>query len=338
MIKKITTVVIILSLAFVSGFAVFYLVREGYLANSKEEDFRSISVAHIKSDMLANFVLRFAESQGIFQKYGLDVEIIEVEDLIHQRLLTREMDLFVVPTTITNLYFLPNTEIRWIGNIAGHYGGYLIGRYEESEAERISKIGVARIEAIDNFRIRMILRSLGINLERIETVSDLGDNVKEDMMRFGEVDLVFVESIVTAERLESAGFHVWNTENFRDGLNYSAPHIFIMDQTARDRRDDVQSFITASYEAIETILNDEETAVRILAEEMNINRPMAQRLYAEYRPALEKNDYIPSLEKIKPLLPFILDIDRTFRVEKDPQFLLLTEFAERAMEDLGIER
>lgn len=337
MIKRviITTTAIVLLL--LSGFYLVGLMSDSEVSDGTEE-LESISVSYSESDLLSRFVLRFAHREGLFEKNGLNVDIISSENSIHELLLTRQTDVIIGPTTLFNFHFLPNVEMRWIGNVAGHYNGFLVSRYEEVNIGNVSKVGVGRSESIDNFRMTMILRSMGLDPEEMEMVTDLGDSSKEELMRLGEIDIAIIERVDVAQRMEDFGFHLWDMAELRDGINYSAPHIITLDETIDGKSSEMQRFVTAMIEAVELAMVDERAAMRVMMDEMMIDRELAEILYRQYGLAFADRDYVPSLEKLEPVIPFVLDLDRSFRVNKDPESLLSPEFAERAIDLLGIER
>ncbi len=311
----------------------FDFVQEGDEIAERE----SLKVAYIESDLLSLFIIRFAEREGLFEKHDLDVEIIPVNNFAHELLLTGQTDILVGPTTLISFYYLPSVNMRWLGNLAGHYSGFIVSRYEESNVANIAKVGIAREESLDNFRIRMMFRSLNIDPDEMETVSDLGDAFKAEMMRLGEIDIAIIERLDIAQRLEVSGFYIWNMENFRKDINYSAPHILTLQERINEKESAIQNFVTASYEAVELAKTDEEAVLRIMMDEMMINRETARAGYQQYIIAFEEKDHIPTLEKINSVLPFVFEIDKLFRVQKDPEGLLFPEFAQRAVDILGID-
>ncbi len=337
MIKKLTIASFVAISLFLVGFYLVDFLRDnGIIVTSPERG--PMTVSYIESDLLSGFVLNFAKREGIFEKYGLDIEMKSSENFVHEMLLTRQADVVVGPTTLMNFYFLPDVEMRWLGNVAGHYSGFLVSRYAENETGNIGKVGVARPESLDNFKMRMILRTIGIDPDRMEYTIDLGDSLKGEMLRLGEIDVALIERVDVAQRLGESGFHIWEMDRFREGINYSAPHILTLEETIVAKGPEVRIFVMALFEAVETIMADEDAALRVMMNEMMIDGELAEVLYRQYRVAFEDRDYVPSFERIEPVIPFVLDLDRAFRVNKDPEGILFTGFAEEAVEALGIER
>ncbi len=335
MIKKLTIAILVAISLFLGGFYLADFLRgNGIIETPSERE--PLLVSHIESDLLSLFVLNFAQREGLFEKHGIDVEIISSENLVHEMLLNRQTDVVVGPTTLMNFHFLPDVEMRWLGNVAGHYNGFLVSRYAENERANIGKVGIARPESIDNFRIRTMLRTIGIDPDAMEYAIDLGDSLKGEMLRLGEIDIALIERVDIAQRLEDSGFHIWDMDGFREGINYSAPHILALEETIIIKESEVRSLVKALFEAVELVMADENVALRAIMNEMMVDSELAEVLYEQYRIAFEKRDYIPSLERIEPVIPLILDLDRSLRVNKNPEGIIFTEFAEEAVAALGI--
>lgn len=120
-------IIIILSILMICG-AVFVFRKRSSLNVEPKKDFASI--AYNESDLMSRFVVRFAEREGLFEKNGLDVEIISKENFVYVPLFSDEVDLVIGPTSLIDFYFSPSVEMRWIGNLASRYNGYLVSREE----------------------------------------------------------------------------------------------------------------------------------------------------------------------------------------------------------------
>ncbi|MGB3988503.1 MAG: ABC transporter substrate-binding protein [Minisyncoccales bacterium] len=326
-------IIIILSILMICG-AVFVFRKRSSLNVEPKKDFASI--AYNESDLMSRFVVRFAEREGLFEKNGLDVEIISKENFVYVPLFSDEVDLVIGPTSLIDFYFSPSVEMRWIGNLASRYNGYLVSREEYGSVSNIKRVGVSRERSIDTLKVEMVLKSMGV--EGVEKISELSNDSKSRLLKEGKIDMALIDRPDIVEDLLNSGFYIWDIKDFHGGINYQAPHLFTIQKNIEKKEDEIARLVKSLVEAVELTIEDRDAAVKVLSREMGVDIEQADNLYQDYREIFLERDYIPSLDKIRPTLPFIISSDGPRVADRDLTDLIVSVFIKKAINQLGISK
>ena len=252
------------------------------------EPFRLI-VTDLETPLVPNSVMDLAETLGYFDREGVDVELVRVQqtpsavaalqagegdmanisvDAALQLVGRGQMQLKAVTSPNKSLPFLiaAKQDVRTPPDLAGR------------------SFGVGRVGSLDHSLSAMVLEKLGVDLEKLDFVAIGQPNVRGQALAAGQIDATTMSIGVWLSLPDKAGLHVLVDQ---DAYYAAAPVVnkvnVVTDEVLSARRDEVVAVVQALAKASRDFAADPGSWVEAMAEARpDVDRATLETLADEF--------------------------------------------------------
>lgn len=255
----------------VSGLFAVALAVLGSAAAAQADPFRLI-VTHLEPPLVPNSVMDLAEELGYFDRAGVDVELVRVQqtpsalaamqagdgdmanisvDALLQLVARGEQNLRAVISPNKSLPFLiaAKDEIETPGDLVGR------------------SFGVGRIGSLDHSLSAEVLESQGVDMDDLQIVSLGQPNVRGQALVAGQIDATTMSIGVWTSLPDKEGLHVLVSA---DDYYAAAPVVnkvnVVTTRALQERPEDVEAVIRALIEISRDVAEDPRIWVDAMAE------------------------------------------------------------------------
>ena len=246
-------------------------------------------------------ILWVTKEAGIFQKNGLDVELLYISTtLLSQALVSGSVDIggvSGVPAVTSNL---EGSDVVILAS-ASTTGSlvYLVSAKEITRAEQLEgkKIGVTRLGSNAHFILRLALRELGISEKRVSVLQLESSANMLVALQKGNID-AFTTTEEYRFAAQKLGFNVL-VDLRKLGIKTLAGDLFARRDFIQKNEEAVRRFVRAIVEGIHYYKTHKSRSMEIMARYMRAKDPEMVRVgYDFYAPVYSAKPY-PNLEGIK---------------------------------------
>ncbi len=217
-------------------------------------------------------VLWVTKEAGIFQKNGLDVELLFIQSasLMAQALAGQSLPIAIMSGAtamegqLNGGDFLILLMLKKTPALT-----YIVGSKSISKAEQLKnkKLGISRFGSVSDFLLRMALRELGIDANKEVNILQIGGTpLRTAALQSGTIDatVLTVEEKVAAEKF---GINVL-FDLRRLGLEFFTNDVVTTRRFLRQEEDTVRKFIKAMVEGIHYYKTRKKESIAIMAKYM----------------------------------------------------------------------
>ena len=243
-----------------------------------------------------------AKEAGIFQRRGLDVELVYIASGSRaiQTLLGGSIDVAAIGGPAGVDARLAGADTVYIAIPVNKVLVFTVAdpQIQRVEELRGKSIGVTRIGTVTDFFTRVFLRQNGLVPDRDVMIRQMGGlpeivaGLKAGQIQGGTFGFPAVLHAKTA------GFHVLVDYNVQ-GFRYPLSSVVVTEKLLRTRESAVRAFLEAHIEAVHRFKTDPNFAMNVIGKyTATSDRVMLEETQRVYAPALERIPY-PNIEDMK---------------------------------------
>ncbi len=264
-----------------------------------------------------------AKEAGIFQKNGLDVQIVYFRGgtITAMALVARETPISQVsgPPIVSAILKGADAVVIAGGNVVSEY--WLMSRPEIKTAEQLKggSIAIANFGGQADFISRIALQRLGLTPVKDVAILQIG-TVPERLsaLEKGRVQAAMLNPPDNVMAQKRGFYSLMNVRLPYQGVGVSTTRTFI-----RDNPDIVRRYVRSQIEAVHRIKTDRETGLKVLAKYLaSTDKEILEMTYDDIRSdeKLSPKQY-PTLEGIKNILGPLAETDPKAKAAKPEDFV-----------------
>ena len=243
-----------------------------------------------------------AKEAGIFQRHGLDVELVYIASGSRaiQTLLGGSIDVAAIGGPGGVDAKLAGADTVYIAIPVNQVLVFTVAepRIQRVEELRGKSIGVTRVGTVTDFFTRVFLRQNGLVPDRDVMIRQMG-GLPEIVagLKAGQIDggTFGFPAVLHAK---AAGFHVLVDYNVQ-GFRYPLSSVVVTEKLLRTRESAVRAFLESHIEGVHRFKTDPNFATKVIGKYTNTaDRAMLEETQRVYAPALERIPY-PNVEDMK---------------------------------------
>lgn len=224
-----------------------------------------VSYVSISGSMLPVWI---AKDEGIYDKYGLDAELIYIAGAVKvaEALLAGEVDVGATGASSAMGPGLEGADLVMVGSWTSKLAfSAVVGSNVQSVADlRGKRFGTVRRGSNSEIWATAVMGKFGLEVERDFTISPIGGQPEQvAALQNGAIDVAVLVP-PTNLRARKLGFQeLLSAREY--GLEFANVGPVISRRYLRDRPDAVDHFLRASAEAVAMLYNEPETALAVLS-------------------------------------------------------------------------
>ena len=272
-----------------------------------------------------SFPLYVAEQEGLFEKHGVDVEIIEFQSASDQSVAYEagELDGMMTDMIVQSLVNKSSGE-DGMKTVAMAFGGdasegrFLVASSPDSGIREPSQLAGKKIGISENtmmeYLVGSYLEDLDIDLSTVEFVNIPKLTLRLDLLMEGsDIQAAILPDPLAIEAESRGCFPV--IDDTKLGKNYSQSVVTLRSSLIGDGKGTLQAFVGAYNEAIEMINADPDSFLELFYEKANV----APALQGRYSVPSYTPDCVPSPEDVERIEAFMVKkglLDQPFSYEE----------------------
>lgn len=243
-----------------------------------------------------------AKEAGIFQKHGLDVELVYIAagSRAVQTLVGGSIDIAAIGGPAGVDAKLAGADTIYIAIPVNRVIVFTVAQPQIQRVEELrgKSIGVTRVGTVTDFFTRIFLRQNGLVPDKDVMIRQMGGlpetvaGLKAGLIEGGTFGFPAVL------HAQAAGFRVLVDYN-KSGYRYPLSSVIVTQKLLRSRESAVRKFLEAHIEAVHRFKTDPEFAMKVIGKYTNTtDRAMLEETQRVYAEALERVPY-PNIEDMK---------------------------------------
>jgi len=286
----------------------------------------------ITGEQSAFYIIR---ESGMFQKYGLDPEIIFLDSgtIAVQAMLSGEIQLGLLGATAAITSNLHGSDIRIIAGMINSLTYILMSDPKITRPEQLkgAKIAISRFGSLSDFGARLALKRLNVPLSDV-TLLQLGGGQTSRLaaLKSGVVQAAIFAPPITRVAREQGYYPM--LDMMKDKLEYAGSAIAASGVFLREKPDVAARFMRAYVAGIHYAKTHKDESMRVTARymklDMNKDRASLEETYNIFIQDVVQRKPYPTLEGIQRVLDQIAETDPKAKTARPEQFIdtrLLTE-------------
>ena len=232
--------------------------------------------------------LWIGKDNGIFEKYGLDVNLVVIRsgNTAVSALVTGDIDVLGGPASTAMLATEAGLPVTIIGTFGPASRKLVVPpRIQSAEDLRGKTIGVSNLGTIIDYSVRRALPKLGLGPKDVNIIpTGLSQPVQRMLLMFqGKIDATLA-SDDEIYAIEAMGHKVRVIAELRDlGVNSSYSDLSVMREFLKSRRTAAKAFMMGFSEAISLAKKNKEVALRAYRKYLKAEDPkLLDLMYKEY--------------------------------------------------------
>jgi NitT/TauT family transport system substrate-binding protein len=232
--------------------------------------------------------LWIGKDNGIFEKYGLDVNLVVIRsgNTAVSALVTGDIDVLGGPASTAMLATEAGLPVTIIGTFGPASRKLVVPpRIQSAEDLRGKTIGVSNLGTIIDYSVRRALPKLGLTPKDVNIIpTGLSQPVQRMLLMFqGKIDATLA-SDDEIYAIEAMGHKVRVIAELRDlGVNSSYSDLSVMREFLKSRRGAAKGFMMGFSEAISLAKKNKEVALRAYRKYLKAEDPkLLDLMYKEY--------------------------------------------------------
>lgn len=268
------------------------------------------------------------KESGMFQKYGLDPEIIYLDSgtIAVQAMLSGEIQLGLLGSTAAISSSLRGSDIKIIAGMINNLTYVLMSDPKINRPDQLkgSKIAIARFGSLSDFGVRLALKRLNVPLSDV-TLLQLGggQTARLAALKSGVVQAAIFAPPITRVAREQ-GFYSM-LDMIKEKFEYAGSAIAASGAFLREKPDVAARFMRAYVAGIHYAKTHREESMRITARYMkldfNKDRTSLDETYNIFIQDVVQRKPYPTLEGIQRVLDQIAEGDSKANTAKPEQFV-----------------
>ncbi len=251
-----------------------------------------------------NAVLWVARDRGVFQRHGLDVNLIYVAGVRSlQALIAQEVQLASVAGTAPVQANLAGADTVIIGGISNSVLMSLVAAPDITGVEglRGKRVGVTRFGSLSDFMARTYLRRSGLTPDREVALLQTGGYPEAvAALQSGAIQAAMLSPPYHMIAMKRLGFR--ELADMSKTMKYQANALVTLRRFVQSHSAVLTSFMQAYVEAVRVFKHEREFAIGVLSRAMrNTDRQILEDTYAFYRDYFEDIPH-PTLEGVQLIL------------------------------------
>lgn len=268
------------------------------------------------------------KESGMFQKYGLDPEIIYLDSstIAVQAMLSSEIQVGLLGSTAAISSSLRGSDIKIIAGMINSLTYVLMSDPKIKRPEQLkgSKIAIARFGSLSDFGVRLALKRLNVSLGDVTLLQiGGGQTARLAALKSGVVQAAIFAPPITRIAREQ-GFYSM-LDMIQEKFEYAGSAIAASGAFLRDKPDIAARFMRAYVAGIQYAKTHKEESMRITARYMkldfNKDRASLEETYNIFIQNVVQQKPYPTLEGIQRVLDQIAESDPKAKVAKPEQFV-----------------
>jgi NitT/TauT family transport system substrate-binding protein len=230
-------------------------------------------------------VLWVTKEARLFEKYGLDVELIYIagSSVVVQAMLAKEIPLSEIAIPAVVQANLGGADLVMLAGPNHKPGQKIIARPELKtvEALRGKRIGISRFGTSDDFILRYALGQWNLRPERDVTILQLGGTPEILAgLGAGNVDAGMLSSPLHL-RAVKAGFSL--LADLSNGIDYQGAGVVATRAFVRENPDTIRRYIRAYVEGLHRLKTDKSFSLKVFAKYTRVSEPeILEETYQHY--------------------------------------------------------
>jgi len=247
--------------------------------------------------------LWFAKDVGIYQKHGLDPELVYIRGFnLIQGMVAGEVQLAQTSIAGALLGILRGADIRFIAITAKIFPYTLVTAKNIKTAEdlRNGKIAINRLADVSEIASRIALRKLGMNPDKDITMLQVGGSPQRlAALQSGSVQAAALD-FMSGIKMRKEGYNVLARLN----LNYPYLGLLASGKFMKENPTVTENFVKAFVESVARFRKNREEGIRVISKYMKSNE---MDLVTEAYDFIAKDFYADNLEPDKEGFKLLLE-------------------------------
>lgn len=279
----------------------------------------------ITGEQSAFYIIR---ESGMFQKYGLDPEIIFLDSgtIAVQAMLSGEIQLGLLGATAAITSNLHGSDIKVIAGMINSLTYILMSDSKITRPEQLKggKIAISRFGSLSDFGARLALKRLNVPLTDV-TLLQLGGGQTSRLaaLKSGVVQAAIFAPPITRVAREQGYYPM--LDMMKERLEYAGSAIAASGAFLREKPDVAARFMRAYVAGIHYAKTHKDESMRITARymklDMNKDRASLEETYNIFIQDVVQRKPYPTLEGIQRVLDQIAETDPKAKTVKPEQFV-----------------
>ncbi len=313
----------------ITGSVMFWAWAAVFCSLAPRESFAAekirIFYSAITGEQSAFYIIK---ESGMFQKYGLDPEIIYLDSgtIAVQAMLSGEIQLGLLGSTAAISSSLRGSDIKIIAGMINNLTYVLMSDPKINRPDQLkgSKIAIARFGSLSDFGVRLALKRLNVSLSDV-TLLQLGggQTARLAALKSGVVQAAIFAPPITRVAREQ-GFYSM-LDMIKERFEYAGSAIAASGAFLREKPDVAARFMRAYVAGIHYAKTHREESMRITARYMkldfNKDRTSLEETYNIFIQDVVQRKPYPTLEGIQRVLDQIAEGDSKANTAKPEQFV-----------------